>query len=108
MSYIRGDYYFWSDGSEFVHFWAANGYDGWDQSVWAVDEEGKRHEDRHNACGVGIPKMKMDEFVVMRLAEMIKAGRGRDRSREGQLQRQFRMRGSNSKLGKSERNVEAS
>ncbi len=56
-----------------THFWSANGYDGWDQSRWAVDEEGKRHEDRLNAGGVGIRKMKLDEFVVMRLAEMIKA-----------------------------------
>jgi hypothetical protein len=74
MSYIRGDYYFWSDASDVTHFWSAEGYDAWDQSGWAVDEGGKKHEDRLNACGVGIPTMKMDEFVVMRLAQMIRAG----------------------------------
>ena len=74
MSYMRGDYYLWSDGADVLHIWAADGYDGWDEAIWAIDEEEKRHENRLNASGVGIPEKKMDEFVVMRLAEMIKEG----------------------------------
>ena len=60
----------WSDG-ERLHVWIADGYDGWDQAIWAMDEEGKRHDDRLNASGVSISEEVIDEFVVMRLAEMI-------------------------------------
>jgi len=71
MSYMRGDYYLWSDGEEVLHIWAADGYDGWDEAIWAIDEEGKRQEDREKASGIGIPEKVMDEFVVMRLAQMV-------------------------------------
>lgn len=71
MSYMRGDYYLWSDGEEVLHIWVADGYDGWDEAIWAVDEEEKRHEERTKASGVGIPEKVMDEFVVMRLAQMV-------------------------------------
>ena len=73
MSYMRGDNYIWSDG-ERLHIWVADGYDGWDEAIWAIDEREKRHEDRANASGVSIPEEVMDEFVVMRLAQMIKEG----------------------------------
>ena len=71
MSYMRGDYYLWSDGKEVLHIWVADGYDGWDEAIWAADEGGKRHEERAKASGVGIPEKVMDEFVVMRLAQMV-------------------------------------
>ena len=72
MSYMRGDYYLWSDGAEVLHIWVADGYDGWDEAMWATNEGGKRYEDRAKASGVGIPEKVMDEFVVMRLAQMVK------------------------------------
>ena len=74
MSYMRGDYYLWNDGADVLHIWAADGYDGWDEAIWAIDEEGTRHKGRLNASGVGIPERKMDEFVMMRLSEMIEDG----------------------------------
>jgi hypothetical protein len=48
---MRGDYYLWSDGAEVLHIWAADGYDGWAEAIWALDEEGKRHEGREKASG---------------------------------------------------------
>jgi hypothetical protein len=73
MSYMRGDNYIWSDG-ERLHIWVADGYDGWDAAIWAIDEREKRHEDRVNASGVGIPEEVMDEFVMMRLAQIVEEG----------------------------------
>jgi hypothetical protein len=70
---MRGDHYLWSDGTN-LHVWVADGYDGWDQAGWAVDEDDKRAKDRIKASGVGIPEKIMDEFVVMRLAQMIDEG----------------------------------
>jgi hypothetical protein len=70
MSYMRGDYYVWHDGDN-VHLWAANGYDDWDNAVWACDLEGNRHPDRSNASGIAIAEAVLDQFVMMRLAEMI-------------------------------------
>jgi hypothetical protein len=34
---MRGDYYLWSDGAEVLHIWVADGYDGWDEAIWATD-----------------------------------------------------------------------
>jgi hypothetical protein len=73
MSYHRGDNYIWSDG-ERLHIWAADGYDGWDEALWAIDESDQRREDRVNASGVSIPEAIMDEFVMMRLAQMVAEG----------------------------------
>jgi len=73
MSYMRGDYYLWSDGENF-HVWVADGYDNWDEAGWALDKDGKRSADRLNASGVGIPEKVMDAFVMMRLAQMIDEG----------------------------------
>jgi hypothetical protein len=70
---MRGDNYIWSDG-ERLHIWIADGYDGWDQAIWAADESEKRREDRVNASGVSIFERVMDEFVMMRLAQMIEDG----------------------------------
>jgi hypothetical protein len=64
----------WPDGGYWVHIWAANGYDDWDVAGWACDEEGRRHPGREEASGVGLPVHVMDEFVMMRLAEMIHEG----------------------------------
>lgn len=73
MAYMRGNYYLWSDGDN-LHIWVADGYDGWDEAIWAVDDDGERRADRVNASGVSIPEKVMDAFVMMRLAQMIDAG----------------------------------
>lgn len=69
MSYMRGEHYVWSDGDR-LHVWVADGYDGWDDSVWLVGG-GKPGEGRSQASGVGISETVMDEFIMMRLAQMI-------------------------------------
>ena len=56
----------------------ADGYDGWDEAVWAINDSEKRHEDRVNASGVGILEGVMDEFVMMRLAQMLQDGLVKD------------------------------
>lgn len=67
---MRGNYYLWSDGDN-LHIWVADGYDGWDEAGWAVDDDGERSADHVNASGVSIPEKVMDAFVMMRLAQMI-------------------------------------
>lgn len=73
MSYMRGDNYIWSAGEQ-LHIWVADGYDGCDQAVWAADESEKRRKGRENASGVGNYEGVMDEFVMMRFAQMIEEG----------------------------------
>ena len=76
MSYMRGDNYIWHDG-ENLHIWVADGQDGWDQSVWHTGVTGKEPSDEEEsnsgvkASGVMISESVLDEFVVMRLAQMI-------------------------------------
>jgi hypothetical protein len=83
MSYIRGDTYIWHDG-ENVHLWSADGKDGWDQSVWYTGVTGKEPSGEEEgdpdekASGVMILESLLDEFVVMRLAEMIQERKARE------------------------------
>lgn len=64
MSYMRGDWYVWSDG-DCTHLWARRPED--DVTGWA------------SACGfaagVAVPDDVLDEFAVMRVAELEQAGR---------------------------------
>jgi hypothetical protein len=82
MSYMRGDTYIWHDG-ENGHFWLADGKDGWDQSIWYTGVTGKEPSDDkegdpdERASGVMIPESVLDEFVVMRFAEMIQERKAR-------------------------------
>ena len=73
MAYLRGDYYIWADGDDRLHIWARDGADGWEQSGWAVDASGQRSADRVNAGGVSILHAVMDEYVMMRLAQLIES-----------------------------------
>lgn len=73
MSYMRGRYYVWCDGQR-LHLWAANGYDGWADSIWASWTGNDKTCAEHRASGVAIPTDVIDELVVMRLAEMISDG----------------------------------
>jgi len=53
MSYMRGEYYLHSD-HENIYIWAADGYDHWDESIWADNVE--RHgEPGWKPSGVKIP-----------------------------------------------------
>lgn len=70
MSYMRGDFYLWSDG-ERLHLWAANGHDSWDDSIWAHGVRNDRTGAGTRASGVALPLHVVDEFVAMRLAEII-------------------------------------
>jgi hypothetical protein len=36
MSYMRGEYYIWQSEGR-THFWAMDGYDGWDETGWGED-----------------------------------------------------------------------
>lgn len=73
MSYMRGRHYLWRD-DERLHLWAADGYDGWDDSIWASGSGNSKGCGEHRASGVAIPTDVIDELVVMRLAEVISEG----------------------------------
>lgn len=66
VSYTRGRPYIWSDGRD-VHIWSDQGDDGWRESGWA-------HGLQAGASGVGLSVGALDEFVLMRLAELIRDG----------------------------------
>ena len=59
MSYFRGDHYVWSDG-DCLHLWTEAPY-------------GPAND--HYAAGVSMPETLMDQFAVMRFAELVASGR---------------------------------
>jgi hypothetical protein len=76
MSYIRGRHYVWADDTH-IHIWSAEGYDGWDESSWA--QGFKTPTDRRSAAfgrpsGVSVRQKVADEYVAMRLAELVATG----------------------------------
>lgn len=76
MPYMLGRQYVWVDDTH-VHFWSAEGYDGWDESSWAQNFEAP--SDRRSAAfgrpsGVSLRQKTADEYVVMRLAELVRTG----------------------------------
>src|SRR5688572_2978358 len=76
MSYMHGRIYLWADDSH-VHLWSAEGYDGWDQSTWVKEFEAPN--DRQSAAfgrpsGVSVRQKVADEYVAMRLAELVATG----------------------------------
>ncbi|MGI4791934.1 MAG: hypothetical protein ACRYFS_24185 [Janthinobacterium lividum] len=87
MAYMRGDYYLWDDESG-LHIWAKDGYDGWDIAGWHEMDETAEGEPIFNpdhfvdgentASGVSIHQNIMDEYVMMRIAEMVKEGKVED------------------------------
>ena len=82
MAYMRGDYYLWADESG-LHLWAHDGYDGWDEAGWHRLEAGEEDvvkpthlkDGENNASGVSIHQEVMDEYVMMRLAQMVYEGK---------------------------------
>ena len=81
MAYMRGDYYLWTDESG-LHLWAHDGYDNWDETSWHRMDDGKDYpiepthlkDGENNASGVSIHQEVMDEYVMMRLAQMVYEG----------------------------------
>lgn len=76
MSYILGRQYVWVDATH-LHIWSAEGYDGWDESSWAKGFEPPT--DRRSAAfglpgGVSVRQKVADEYVVMRMAELVATG----------------------------------
>ena len=65
MAYLRGSTYIWSDG-ERVHLWSRDGLDHW------RDTELGRHAE---ASGVAFRVEALDQFVCMRFAELVAAGK---------------------------------
>src|SRR5688500_3965164 len=77
MSYMRGTHYLWRDDGQ-VHLWAAAGYDRWDQSAWAlghgVDTDAAPERGYPSPSGVALPQAVADEYVLLRLAELVESG----------------------------------
>ena len=76
MSYMLGRQYMWMDANH-IHIWSAEGYDGWDESSWAQSFEAPT--ERRSAAfglpsGVSVRQKVADEYVVMRMAELVAAG----------------------------------
>jgi len=67
MSYLRGSTYIWPS-RDHVHVWVHDGEDGWRDSGWAVGAGSE-------ASGVAIEQDTMDEYVMMRVAELVQEGR---------------------------------
>ncbi len=74
MSYLRGRDYVWRDGRR-VHFWCADGYDGWDESGWAESYPERRVESdgssTREASGVAVDQAIADTYVMLRLAQLL-------------------------------------
>ena len=66
MSYTRGDHYIWAGTDGRVHLWVADGEDNWAECGW---NEGNPHP---RPGGVGVLQDVMDEYVVMRFAELVR------------------------------------
>lgn len=76
MSYFRGPLYVWRSGPH-VHLWSADGYDSWDESVWAQEYRQQNSETTEvdsAPSGVQIEQAQMDAYVVMRFAELVETG----------------------------------
>lgn len=69
MSYVRGDYYLWADGANRLHIWACDGADHWRESGW-----GESLPAPDQAGGVSLPEAILDQYVVMRFAELMETG----------------------------------
>ncbi len=77
VSYFRGRNYVWRDGTH-VHFWCAGGNDGWSESGWAdawvLPTVAGRQGEGGQPSGVGVPQEVMDDYVLLRFAELVEAG----------------------------------
>jgi len=67
---MRGANYIFRGEDDRVHLWIDDGLTPWEESIWA---EGKVIDPRP-AAGVAIKQEIMDEYVVMRFAELVEQG----------------------------------
>ncbi len=67
MAYFRGENYIWSDGDD-LHLWVREGLDQWNNVGWCFDENEQTYP---NASGVAVPENFINQFVMMRLAEIL-------------------------------------
>lgn len=65
MAYLRGSTYIWSDGDHF-HFWSEDGLDHWQET---------RFGECPKASGVALSEAVTDQFVCMRLAQLVATGK---------------------------------
>jgi hypothetical protein len=86
---MRGDYYLWRDEDR-LHLWAGDGYDGWDESGWAEGREVTVAQGDAAPSGLGLRQEVVDEYVAMRLAEMV-----RERLLAGAVERALDKHGGN-------------
>jgi hypothetical protein len=73
---MLGRQYVWTDDTH-VHFWSAEGYDGWDESSWVQQFEspsGRRSAAFGRPSGVSLRQKVADEYVIMRMAELVSTG----------------------------------
>ena len=76
MPYMHGRNYLWVDDSH-VHIWSAEGYDGWDESTWGQEFQapsGRQSSAFGRPSGVSVRQKVADEYVAMRLAELVANG----------------------------------
>ena len=76
MAYFRGPLYIWTDGRH-VHLWSAEGFDSWDDSVWAEEyriQKPNQSDLDPSASGVQIAQEQMDAYVLMRFAQLVESG----------------------------------
>jgi len=66
---MRGEYYLWRS-DDHTHFWARDGYDGWDEAVW-----GETLTEENRPSGVALPQSIADAYVMLRLAQLVREGR---------------------------------
>jgi hypothetical protein len=77
MSYMRGAYYVWRSENR-THFWASDGYDGWDETGWA-----EKPAPDSRPSGVALPQEVADAYVMLRLAQLVREGRVATAAAEG-------------------------
>ena len=65
MAYLRGSTYIWSDGDR-VHLWSQDGLDHWHDTGFGQYPA---------ASGVAVREEILDQFVCMRFAELVAAGK---------------------------------
>ena len=67
---MRGANYLWRGEDDRLHLWIDDGHDPWEESGWA---DGKTIDPRP-AMGVAVKQEVMDEYVMMRFAELVRDG----------------------------------
>ena len=76
MSYIRGSNYIFADNEDRLHIWVADGEDNWEISGWGKNPNTNEWREEFSApSGVSIPQSIIDQYVIMRFAEILEASK---------------------------------